>query len=304
MKVFVTGATGYIGSAMVEKLIAAGHSVTGLARSQFSAEKLKALGVEPQMGDLKDPESLSSAAKAADSIIQLALDMSDFSALGEAVSIEQAAISHLIEAIADTGKTLIYTSGTGVLDDTGDVVFDELMLVTPIPTPYAIRIKTEEMVLQASNRGLRTVVLRPPIVYGRSGGMILPTLVQAARRAGVSRFIRGTGDCKRSFVHVDDLADLYRLALEKAAGGELFYTAAESSIRWCDLAAAIADAVGLGGHTEEVTVEQMVDAIGPMAKYLASNNQTSGAKAREVLGWQPTHTALLDELRIGGWRSE
>lgn len=216
MKVFLTGATGYIGSVVAEKLQLAGHHVTGLSRSGASAATLNSRGIQVIRGDLRDTVVLTDAARAADGVINAAFDFNpqDFPATA---ALEQQVVTTLVDALEGSGKPLIFTSGTGMLGDTGNVIFDEetTLLVPEGDAGWATRgrLRNEGAVLGAS--GIRGMVLRAPHVYGRSDGHNLITALRAAGRAtGAVPYAMGSGQNQWSFVHVDDLADLYVLALE------------------------------------------------------------------------------------------
>lgn len=300
MKIFMTGATGYIGTAIVEKLVQAGHQVTGLARSDASAQALENMGAKALRGDLNDGQTLTEAARAADGIIHNAFDMStrDFAASN---AIDAKAVDALLDGLQGSGKPLVYTSGTGVLGDTGSKVYDE---ETPIATSQLSavqalqqRLKVEQRVLNASS--VRGIVLRPPNVYGRGDGRAVFWLIRAAaQKLGAVPYRVGSGDHRWAFVHVDDLADLFVLAIEKAPAGALFHAGAEAGLRTQDIAAALSYGMGLGGKTVALENDALVEAIGfpPMADYWSSNSQSSSEKARHVLGWKPLHVDLLHEV--------
>jgi nucleoside-diphosphate-sugar epimerase len=300
MKVFLTGATGYIGAVIAEKLLAVGHQIVGLARSDESANTLTAGGITPHRGDVNEPDTLVAAARAADGVIHTAFDTSsgDFSQanLGEAKAVDA-----LIAGLQGSGKPLVLTSGTGVLGDTGDTVYDEDTPIDPAESPAVqalqLRLDVERSVRGAT--GLSGVVLRPPNVYGRGDGqMVFWALRAAARRLGAVPYAVGTDDNRWSFVHVDDLADLFVLAIEKAPGGELFHAGAQTGIRTADIATAISHGMGLGGTTIALELSELEYALGmpAMAHYWAANSQSSGEKARRVLGWTPEHLDLVAEV--------
>ncbi|MCZ2830667.1 NAD-dependent epimerase/dehydratase family protein [Modestobacter sp. VKM Ac-2986] len=298
MKIFMTGATGYIGSVITEKLIAAGHEVTGLARSEATAENLRARGIEPVPGDLTDTQTLTDAARRADGVIQNAFDFAaDFPAASAG---EAHAVDALIAGLRGSGKPLVFTSGTGGLGDTGQVVFDEDTPApetdSPVLRALQVRFDTEKAVTTASD--VRGTVLRPPNVYGRDGGRtVLWAIGAAGRGLGAVPYAVGSEDNLWSLVHVDDLADLFVLAIEKSPGGELFHASAQTGIRTGDLAAAISSHAGLGGKTVALDATALADALhsAPLAQYWSINSQISGEKARRLLGWDPEHLDVLSE---------
>src|SRR3954464_9158961 len=216
MRISLPGASGYIGSAVAERLRAAGHQLTALARSDASAAKLQSADIQPVRGDFSEPRSVPDAegcgpaAGPADGVISLATTYDP--------SIDGPAIDAILEALAGSNKPFIYTSGIWSHGDTGGKVVDETS--PPRPTQLVSwRQAVEDRVLQAGGRGIRSVVIRPAIVYGRGGG-IPAGFVESAQKEGYARYV-GTGENRWPFVHVDDLAELYLLALEKAPPGTL-----------------------------------------------------------------------------------
>jgi len=300
MKIFLTGATGYIGGVVAEKLLQAGHQVTGLARSDASAQTLEKHGIEPFYGDLNNAESLTEAARKADGIIHTAFDLDSHDFL-IASAIESKAVHALLSALEGSGKPLIFTSGTGVLGDTGKIIYDE---ETPVkisgsPTVRALqmRLDTEKAVLDAA--GIRGIVLRPPNVYGRGDGRVLFMMLRAAgKKLGAVPYAAGAGENLWSYVHVDDLADLFVLAIQKAPAGELFHAGAQSGLRSQDIAAALSLGMGLGGRTVALQKTELGQAFGlpALADYWASNSQSSNEKAHRLLGWKPQYLDLLHEV--------
>jgi len=301
MRIFLTGATGYIGSVITEKLQAAGHQVLGLACSDASASTLQARDVEVVRGDLTDLATLTAAAQDADAVIHAAFDAQDFAG---SVQRDTAAIRAIISALQGSGKPLILTSGTALLGDTGSAVFDEHTSIPTFPadadpglTVLADRFQTEQEVLNAP--GMRGIVLRPPNVYGRSNGQsLLNVLKTVGQRSGAVPYLAGTADHQWSFVHVDDLADLFVLAIERAQGGELFHASGEAGLRTGAIAEALGQAIGQDGKTVELDFLALTEALGmaQLAAYWSSNSQSSSHKARTVLGWTPKHTHMLQEI--------
>lgn len=288
MKVFVTGATGYIGSAVTEKLLAAGHSVVGLARSDEAARKLEALGAEALPGTLTDAETIKRAARAADGVIHAASTGG-----ADAPQADAEAVASILEALEGTSKPFIYTSGVWVLGDTNDRVADEETELNPTPL-VAWRPANEQSALAAAERGVRSIVLRPGMVYGRGGGSV-GEMVQAGREKGFVRFI-GTGENRWSLIHVDDLADLYVKALEKAPAGTMLLVASGPSMVVREIAEAAASAAGVGGRVESWPLEQARERLGAYADALVLDQQVSGAKAMRLLDWKPQAPTLLEEL--------
>ena len=233
MRVFLTGATGYIGGAVTDVLRAGGHELTGLARSDASAARLTAAGIRPVRGDFSDPSSWDAAARAADAVISLATTYD--------ATVDGPAVDAILDALAGGDKRFIYTSGIWSYGDTGGTVVDETSPVHPAPL-VAWRQAVEDRVREGAKRGIRSVVFRPAVVYGRAGG-IPAGFTDSARKDGAARFV-GTGENRWPLVHVDDLADLYAIALDRAAPGTLLLAVHGPSQRVRDLAAAASRGAG------------------------------------------------------------
>src|SRR5579864_3525326 len=220
MNIFLTGATGYIGSAVADAFMKAGHSVTGLARSDEAAGKLRLKGVTPHHGDLTSPASLTGAANALDGVIHTGTTNDG--------GLDQAAVRAMLDALKGSGKPFVYTSGVWVLGNTGDTPADESAPLKPLAL-VAWRPAVERMVLDSAQQGVRAIVIRPGLVYGRGGG-IPADLVKSARENGAARYV-GTGENRWPVIDVDDLADLYLRAFERAGAGTLLYAADSSAYR-------------------------------------------------------------------------
>ena len=290
MQVFLTGATGYIGTAVADRLRAAGHKLTGLARSDAAADRLTAAGARPVRGDFSDPKSVGSAARSADGVISLATTYNP--------AVDGPAIDAILEALAGSDKPFVYTSGIWSHGDTGGVVVDE---TTP-PKPAALvqwRVAVEDRVREGAKRGIRTVVIRPAIVYGRGGG-IPAGFVDSARKEGAARYV-GTGENRWPFVHVDDLADLYLLALERAPAGSLLLGVSGPSHPVREVAAAASRGAGAGGRTTAWPLEEARKTLGAYADALVLDQQASGRRARETLNWRPQRPDVLDDIERGSY---
>jgi nucleoside-diphosphate-sugar epimerase len=290
MQVFLTGATGYIGSAVADRLRAAGHSPIGLARSAAAATRLNAAGITPVRGDFSDPVSLGVAARPADAVISMATTYDP--------NIDGPAIDAFLDALAGSNKPFVYTSGIWSHGDTGGVVVDE---TTP-PKPAALvawRQAVEDRVREGARRGIRTVVIRPAVVYGRGGG-IPAGFVQSAREKGAARYV-GTGENRWPSVHVDDLADLYLLALERAPAGSLLLGVHGPSHPVREIAAAASRGAGAGGRTAAWPLEEARQKLGAYADALVLDQQASGRKAQELLGWKPHRPTILEDMERGSY---
>lgn len=224
---------GILGGAVAEKLQAAGHRVAGLARSDAAVGRLRERGMTPVRAELFDTARLAQAAKTADGVMHLAASFGPDWQAGD-----RAAVQALLGALDGSGKPFVYTSIAPVYGDAGASVADEDAPLNP-PRFHRWRPAVEQEVLAAAARGVRTIVLRPAPVYGRSGGSSVLLLVQNAQQAGAARYI-GAGETRWSTVHVDELADLYVLALERAAGGTLLNASSGISVSMRELAAAVA----------------------------------------------------------------
>ena len=293
MDVFLTGATGYIGSAVAQALLKAGHNVTGLARTAEKAKQLALRGVPASMGDLLKPETLTLPVRAAGGVIHAA-NTND----ANSAKVDRAAVRAILNALEGTGKPFIYTSGVWVLGSTGDKIADEQAPLNPTPL-VAQRPAVEQEVLGYKGRGARTIVIRPALVYGQAGS-IPRMLVQSARESGATRYV-GDGQNRWPFVHVDDLAQLYVLALEKAAAGSLYHAAHGPSYRVLEVAEAASIGGGAKGKTQAVPLDEARKTMGVFADALVLDQQVSGEKARKELGWSPGAASVLDDLKTGSY---
>ncbi|MBK7472336.1 MAG: NAD-dependent epimerase/dehydratase family protein [Betaproteobacteria bacterium] len=291
MKVFVTGATGYIGGAVSSALLAAGHSVRGLVRAADKAQRLKAAGIAPVIGSLDDRELLIDEARHADGVIQAAS------------SDHRGAIAALLEGLDGSGKPLLHTSGSSVIgDDAGGnrlsaQVFDEETPLRVEPDKAARR-AIDLLVLDAAPRGVRSVVLCNSMIYGAGAGLHaesvqIPLLAAQARASGVVRLV-GSGVNRWSNVHIDDAVALYLLALAKAPAGA-FYFVENGEASYAEIGAAIARRLWLG-PVQSWTVEEAAAAWGRRAAQytFGSNSRVRAVRARRELGWRPRHDSVID----------
>jgi nucleoside-diphosphate-sugar epimerase len=289
MKVFVTGAAGFIGGSVAAALVRAGHQVTGLVRDAAQLRELEKIGVAGVVGTLDDSAVLTAQARAADAVINAAS------------SDHRGAVETLIEALAGSGKVFLHTSGSSIVGDASggegtDQVYQEDQL--PAPTAdKARRVAIDQLVLASAARGVRSAVLCNTLIYGHGAlprdSVQLPRLVRQARKSGVVRHV-GPGRNIWSNGHIDDVADLYLLALEKTPAGMFYFVeAGEAAFR--DMSAAIATALGMGAP-EDWPLELAAAEWGrEMASYgLGSNSRVRGTRARTLLGWQPRRPGVLD----------
>ncbi|MGW7453100.1 SgcJ/EcaC family oxidoreductase [Streptomyces sp. NPDC054787] len=294
MKVLLTGATGYIGSAVTDHLAAAGHQVVALTRSAEPQPGRTAWHAQV-VGDTADPASLAGAVTPEiEAVIHLAPPSGD-------VDVDTAVIEALATPLRGTGRPFVYTSGVWVLGATGEA--QEVGEQTPTD-PIGIvgyRPRIEQRVLAEAAEGVRAVVVRPGIVYGRGGG-IPAILVERAREQGVPEYY-GEEGVRWPMVHVDDLAELFVAAVERAEAGTVWHGVGESAVPVRDLARAAGRAVGVLAAPQVVPVEQAAEVFGELfAGALALDQSVSGAAARTVLGWRPGRPSALDELVSGSYR--
>jgi nucleoside-diphosphate-sugar epimerase len=278
MNLFLTGGTGYIGSVVVEKLRAAGHTVSGLARSEKSEAKLTKLGAEPVRGTIRDTAVITEAARKSDGVMHMAMEFAP-----DTPEVDRGVVDAVLAGIGNSGRPFIYTSGIWVIGDTRGKIVDESTPVNPIPM-VAWRPANEQAVLQA--KGARTVVIRPAMVYGRGAGFAYELL--KPKEDGAVRYV-GTGDNRWPWVHVDDLADLYLLALS-APAGSIYFAATESiSVKQA--------AEAFGAPTESVPVDQARGRLGPLVDALILDQKISSDKAVKELGWKPRQASVLEEMK-------
>lgn len=290
MRIFVTGATGWIGSAVVPELINAGHEVIGLARSDRSAEALTAAGAEALRGDLADPGSLRAGAAAADGVIQLAFDHSDFGA-GFAAAIRQEArtVEAFGEALAGTGKALVVASGTPALPGRVSTEADW----QTSPDLIEGRDLAGRATVALADRGVRSAVVRlPRSVHGTGDQGFVAHLITVARAKGVSGYL-GDGSNRWPAVHVTDAARLFRLAVEQAPAGAVLHAIGDEGVRLGDLATVIGRHLGLPTGPLEVTD------YGPLGRIFELDQPSSAEQTRRLLDWRPTGAGLLADVDQG-----
>ena len=288
MRVFVTGATGFIGSAIVRELIDAGHRVLGLARSDAGAKSLIAAGAGVQRGSLGDFESLRSGATAADGVIHTAF-IHDFANYGPAAEADRRAIETLGSALADTDRPLIVTSGTLLAQRQGPLATEEDAHNPNFPR------KSEDAALALAGRGVRASVLRlPPSVHGSGDHGFVPQLISIAREKGGSAFI-GDGLNRWPAVHRLDAAHLYRFVLEKGNAGATYHGVADEGVSTRE----IAEAIGRGLNVPVVSKsrEEAADHFGWIARFFGIDGPASSAQTQQRLGWKPVQRGLIADLK-------
>jgi nucleoside-diphosphate-sugar epimerase len=289
MRVFVTGATGYIGGEVARAFSRAGHDVVGLCRSAEKAQGLARDEIRPVMGDITRPETYSSVAGECAILVHAAADVQ-----GGMVGPDRAAVDTLLKA-AKRGpqpKTILYTSGVWVHGNTGAQAVDETAPLAPAKL-VAWRPAHEQLVLGAT--GVKGLVIRPGCVYGKQGGLTA-SWFQDAERDGVVRVV-GNGKNRWAMVHVDDLADAYVRAAEGVLTGEVFNVTDRSRSTVADMAAAAARVAGCEGKLEHVTLPEARKTLGDLADCLALDQHVAAWKAVRLLGWNPRHGGFVDGVQ-------
>ena len=289
MRIFVTGASGWIGSAVVPELIGAGHRVLGLARSDASARVVADLGAEVVRGDLDDTDVLRAGALDSDGVIHLAFVVPSVSEA--ATRTDARAIETFATTLAGSGRPLVVSGGTLVRPGRPATELDELVAVGPI----AARITNMQAALAAADRGIRScLVMLPRSVHGegeRHG--FIPQLISVARTKGVSGYL-GDGTSRWPAVHVQDAAGLYRLAVEQAPAGAVLNAVGDEGVP----TRAIAEAIGRQLHLPARSVP--AEGFGGiLAHILGTDMPASSTITRELLGWEPTHPGLIEDIERG-----
>jgi nucleoside-diphosphate-sugar epimerase len=290
MKIFVTGATGFIGSAIVRELLDAGHQVLGLTRSDAGEQSLIDAGAQAHRGNLEDLESLRSGAAHSDAVIHTAFNH-DFTKFGANCEADRRVIEALGDALAGSGRLLIVTSGTGMANSAPGVTATENDLAAS--SKSAPRAASEEAAAAVAARGVRTTIVRLPQIHDTTKQGLVTYAIQIAREKGVSAYV-GDGLNRWPAAHRLDTARLYRLALEKADAGDKFHAVAEEGVPVRGIAAAIGR--NLNVPVVSLTPEDAAGHFGWLAAFVARDVPASSAITRERLGWNPTGPGLISDL--------
>jgi nucleoside-diphosphate-sugar epimerase len=293
MRVFVTGASGWIGSAVVAELIEAGHEVAGLARSDATAAAVEEAGAEVVHGSLDDLDTLTAAAAAADGVIHTAY-VHDFAQMEAAAATDRRVIETLGAALAGSDRPLVATTGTGVLRPGRPVTEDDRR---DPATPGHPRRENETTALGLADLGVRVSVVRPaPSVHGRGDHGFVARLVDIARERGASGFV-ADGANRWAAVHRLDTARLYRLALERSPAGSVYHAVGEEGVATRDIAEVIARHLNL--PLVSVDPAEAADHFGWLGAFFSWDAPASNELTRARLGWEPTHQGLLADLEAG-----
>lgn len=297
MRVFCTGASGYIGGSVAIALVAQGQQVSGLVRTEEAAAKLRELGIEPVIGALDDAGVLAEAARRADIVVNAA-----------SADHRGAAIT-MLDALVGSGKTFVHTSGSSIVGkrsagERADDVYDETTPITPSPA-RAARVALNDAILSYQAKGVRPIVICPSLIYGVSRGpkrhsMQVPWLIALARKNGGTARHYGPGENVWSNVHIDDLVDLYVRAIKRAPAGAFYYAEnGENSMR--ELGVAISRMFGQDGTTRAMTLEEAAAewGDGPAQDTMGSNSRVRAVRARTELDWAPRARSLISEITDG-----
>lgn len=291
MRIFVTGATGFVGSAVVRELRDAGHRILGLARSDPAAAQLAATGADVHRGDLDDLDSLRRGAAAADGVIHTAFNH-DFSKFHDSCEADRRVVAALADALAGSKRPLVVTSGIGILPQGVTATEDSAPASGPAAHPRAA---SEEAANAAATLDVRAMIVRlPPSVHGAGDHGFVPILIRIARETGVSGTL-GEGRNRWPAVHRADAARVFRLAVETGEAGARFHAVAETGVPFRDISALIGNRLG-------VPVQSVApDHFGWFASFAAMDVPATSERTRARLGWQPEQPGLLADLEHAGY---
>jgi len=293
MRVFVTGAAGFIGTETTKELIANGHQVVGLARSDDNVRTLQSLGADVHRGSLQDLKSLQRGAREADGVIHLAF-IHDFAKFAENGAIDKAAIEAIGDVLAGTNKPFIVTSGTGLIAP-GVVVTEEMRRES---SPHVPRV-SEQAGLAYASRGVRAMAMRLPQVHGAPGRAgLISYLVEGARRKGAAAYV-GEGAERWAAAHRADVARLYRLALEKGAADAIYHAVGEEGVPMREVIEVIGRALNV--PVVSTKKEEAGDYYGPLAMFAGLDMPASSTLTQQRLGWTPTGIGLIADIGQPGY---
>lgn len=287
MRIFVTGATGFIGSAVVRELIGAGHQVIGLTRSDAGARALEAAGARPHRGDLQDLERLRSAAGESDAVIHTAF-RHDWTKFAESCEWDKRAIEAIGAVLEGSRRPFLVSSGVGVAEGRAATEDDP-----PFPSSAAYPRASEATAMELAGRGVHASVMRLPQVHDTVKQGLVTYLVQIARNKGVSAYV-GEGRNRWPAAHVSDVARLYRLAIEQGSAGARYHAVAEEGVPLKDIATALGN--GLRVPVVSIPPEQAQEHFGFLGFFAGRDGHVSSAQTRAKLAWNPTGPSLLTDL--------
>lgn len=290
MRVFLTGATGFIGSRILPELLGAGHQVLGLTRSEAGARRLAAAGAEAHLGTLEDPESLARGAAQADAVIHTAFDH-DFSRFVENCEKDARVIGAMAGALAGSNRPLIITSGTGLGSTGPGRPAVEEVVDWDHPNPRAA---SERAGVEAAGRGVSVAVVRLPQVHDTEKQGLITPFIELSRAKGLSAYV-GDGANRWPAAHVDDVARLYRLALEQHEAGARYHAVAEEGVSAREIAETVG--AGLGVPVRSLSTEEAAAHFGWLAMFVGLDMWASSAWTRARLGWEPTGPDLISDLK-------
>ena len=295
MRIFVTGSTGWIGTATVDELLGSGHEVIGLARSDTSAAELAAKGAQVFRGDLDEPDALRDAAAAADAVVHLA-NKHDWDDPEGNDRTERLAVEALLDGLAGSGKPIVIANGlSGIVAGRPVLETD----ASPEIGPKSDRGGSENLTLESASRNIRGIAVRfAPSVHGRGDWGFVKWLADAARQHGVSGYV-GDGSTQWSAVHVADAARLIRLGLESAPAGTRMHAVAEQAISTRAIAQALGQALGL--PVRSIDPAQADEHFGVVSHFLGQTMIGSSVRTRELLSWKPTGTGLIEDILAGAY---
>jgi len=320
MKILITGATGFIGGAVARKLLQQGHQVLAMSQTEDAFAKLRVAGMTPVVGDFANPASLTAPAAQVDAIVSLA-SIGQIEGTPESFAKDRDAVAVMLKALGDSGKPFIFTSGSAIFGvftkgEASPTIFDE---DHPVPLPASVfappkaeipqplidgfggsmapRAETEKVVLNAA--GVRGIVIRPGLVYGEGRGYDLPNLIALTKTHGAAPHL-GIGGVRQGYVHLDDLVELYILALESAPAGTMLHGVTDE-IALGDLAVAVSRLVGTRGRTESLSLMEMYTRGGGRGVSLSVNKRLASEKTRKVLNWTPTRYDILEDVEHGSY---
>src|SRR5712671_2108032 len=320
MKILVTGATGFIGGAVARKLLQQGHQVVAMSQTEDAFSKLRAAGMTPVIGDFANPATLAAPVTEVDAVVSLA-SIGQIEGTPESFAKDRDAVAVMIEAAGDAGKPFIFTSGSAIFGvftkgEASPKTFDE---DHPAPLPASVfappeaeiprqfiaafggamapRAETETAVLRAA--GIRGIAIRPGLVYGEGRGYDLPNLIALTKTHGAAPHL-GAGGVRHGYVHIDDLVELYVLALERAPAGTMLH-AVTDEIALGDLATAVSRLVGAGGRTEALSLMEMYARGRGGGVSLSVNKRLASEKTRKILDWTPTRYDIMEDVEHGSY---